>query len=119
MDYEHNNRIYTNLSSPKTEYCRLTITSLTTMANFVVLEKDDFISINGNKYYINDDYSDVNTASLVELLNGLIELQRPSLTTDISVYYDSCSRIYFISTKNFTIDDCSYNLKLMLGLVNV
>ena len=62
MDYEHNNRIYTNLSSPKTEYCRLTITSLTTMANFVVLEKDDYISIDGNKYYINDDYSDVNTA---------------------------------------------------------
>ena len=119
MDYEHNNRIYTNLSSPKTEYCRLTITSLTTMANFVVLEKDDYISIDGNKYYINDDYSDVNTASLVELLNSLIELQRPSLTIDISVYYDSCSRIYFLSTKNFTIDDCSYNLKLMLGLVNV
>ena len=119
MDYEHNNRIYTNLSSPKTEYCKLTITSLTTMANFVVLEKTDYISINGHKYYINDDYSDVNTASLVELLNGLIELQRPSLTIDISVYYDSCSRIYFLSTKNFTIDDCSYNLKLMLGLVNV
>ena len=119
IDYEHNNRIYTNITSPSTEFCKMTITSLTTIANFVLLDKSDFITINEHKYYINEDYSDVNTASLVELLNGLINVQKPSLDVDIAVYYDSCSRIYFTSLSPITINECSYNLKLMLGLVNV
>lgn len=113
-DCEHNNRIYTNISSPNTEYCRMTITSLTTMANFVLLDKSDYIVINDVKYCVQEDFSDVNTASLVEYLNGIIA------EPDIAVYYDSCSRIYFASsTQEITIADCSYNLKLMLGLVNV
>ena len=116
-DYEHNNRIYTNIASPNTEYCKMTITSLTTMANFVLLDKSDYIVINDVKYYIQEDFSDVNTASLVEYLNGIISVQTPE--ADIAVYYDSCSRIYFASMNDITINDCSYNLKLMLGLVNV
>ena len=116
-DYEHNNRIYTNIASPNTEFCKMTITSLTTMANFVVLDRSDYIVINDEKYYIQEDFSDVNTASLVEYLNGIISVQTPA--TDIAVYYDSCSRIYFASMNDITINDCSYNLKLMLGLVNV
>ena len=119
VDYEHNNRIYTNITSPSTEFCKLTITSLTTIANFVLLDKTDYITINEHTYYINDDYSDVNTASLVELLNDLINLQKPNLDVDIAVYYDSCSRIYFTSLNPITINACSYNLRLMLGLVNV
>ena len=116
-DYEHNNRIYTNITSPNTEYCKMTITSLTTMANFVVLDQSDYIVINDVKYCIQDDFSDVNTASLVEYLNGIITVQTPN--AGISLYYDTCSRIYFTSTTVITINDCSYNLKLMLGLVNV
>lgn len=116
-DYEHNNRIYTNITAPHTEFCKLTITSLTTMANFVVLNKSDYIVINEKTYNIQDDFSDVNTASLTEYLNGIISLTTPD--TDIAVYYDSCSRIYFASLYDITINDCSYNLKLMLGLVNV
>ena len=116
-DYEHNNRIYTNIASPNTEYCKMTITSLTTIANFVVLDRSDYIVINDEKYYIQEDFSDVNTASLVEYLNGIISVQTPA--TDITAYYDSCSRIYFASMNDITINDCSYNLKLMLGLVNV
>ena len=116
-DYEHNNRIYTNIASPNTEYCKMTITSLTTIANFVVLDRSDYIVINDEKYYIQEDFSDVNTASLVEYLNGIISVQTPD--ADITAYYDSCSRIYFASMNDITINDCSYNLKLMLGLVNV
>ena len=116
-DYEHNNRIYTNIASPNTEYCKMTITSLTTIANFVVLDRSDYIVINDEKYYIQEDFSDVNTASLVEYLDGIISVQTPA--TDITAYYDSCSRIYFASMNDITINDCSYNLKLMLGLVNV
>jgi hypothetical protein len=93
----------------------MTITSLTTMANFVVLGTSDYIVINKHRYNVQDDYSDVNTASLVEYLNELVS------TNNIEVFYDSCSRIYFTSaeTNNISIDDCSYNLRLMLGLVNV
>ena len=113
LDYEHNNRINTNISGPHTEYCKMTITSLTTMANFVVLDTTDYITINDKKYNIQEDFSDVNTASLVEYLNGLMQ------SSGIEVYYDSCSRIYFTSMNDIVISDCSYNLRLMLGLVNV
>lgn len=115
VDYEHNNRIYTNIVGPQTEYCKLTITSLTTMANFVVLDKSDYITINAHTYRVQEDFSDVNTASLVEYLNGLLQ------SSGVEAYYDSCSRVYFTSRSNeeLVINDCSYNLKLMLGLVNV
>ena len=113
VDYEHNSRINTNISGPHTEYCKMTITSLTTMANFVVLDTTDYITINNQKYNIQEDFSDVNTASLVEYLNGLMQ------SSGIEVYYDSCSRIYFTSMNDIVISDCSYNLRLMLGLVNV
>ena len=91
----------------------MTITSLTTMANFVVLDTSDYITINDTTFNIQEDFSDVNTASLVEYLNGLMQ------SSGIEVYYDSCSRIYFTSMTDIVISDCSYNLKLMLGLVNV
>lgn len=117
MDYRCNNRIFTNITSPQTEFCKLTITSLTTMANFVLLDKNDYVIINDVRYDVNDDFSDVSTSSLVEYLNGLIDTLTP--TSDLAVYYDSCSRIYFASRSIITINDCSYNLRLMLGLVNV
>ena len=114
-DYEHNNRIYTNITAPQTEFCRMTITSLTTMANFVVLDKNDYIVINDIKYTINDDFSDVTTVSLVEYLNTIMHEN-----SNISIYYDQCSRIYFISEQQpIIIKECTYNLKLLLGLVNV
>ena len=116
-DYTQNNRIHTNITAPHTEFCKMTITSLTTMANFVVLGKKDYITINSVTYNIQEDFSDVNTASLVEYLNSLIDTITPA--SDLSVYYDSCSRIYFTSIDDITINDCSYNLKLMLGLINV
>ena len=115
VDYKHNNRIYTNITAPHTEFCKMTITSLTTIANFVVLDSSDYIIVNQCRYNVKEDFSDVNTASLVEYLNELF----PPDTID--VYYDSCSRIYFTSNyfDEISIDDCSYNLRLMLGLVNV
>ena len=115
VDYKHNNRIYTNITAPHTEFCKMTITSLTTMANFVVLDTSDYIVINGRRYNIQEDFSDVNTASLVEYLNGVLTINK------IEVYYDSCSRVYFSSTdtNDISIDECSYTLRLMLGLVNV
>ena len=117
-DCLHNNRIYTNLTAPHTEYCKMTITSLTTMANFVVLDTTDYFVINGIKFCIESDYSDVSTASLTEYLNTLID-DTIDNTNELTFYYDSCSRIYITSKHEFVLSDCSYNLKLLLGLVNV
>ena len=117
-DCLHNNRIHTNLTAPHTEYCKMTITSLTTMANFVVLDTTDYFVINGIKFCIDSDYSDVSTASLTEYLNTLID-DTIDNTNELTFYYDSCSRIYITSKHEFVLSDCSYNLKLLLGLVNV
>jgi hypothetical protein len=116
-DHAHNNRIFTNITAPQTEYCKMTVTSLITAANFVVLGKHDYITINDVEYYIQEDFSDVNTASLTEYLNSIIKSITPQ--SDLEVYYDSCSRIYFTSLQDIVINNCSYNLKLMLGLINV
>ena len=116
-DHTKNSVIYTNLASPRTEFCKMTITSLTTMANIVVLSKEDYFVLNGVKYCINNDYSEVSASSLTESLNVL--LQSTYGVTDTQFFYDTCSRIYIASTNELTLTDCSYNLKLLLGLVNV
>ena len=126
VDYNHNNRIYTNLTAPQTEFCKMTITSLTTMANFVVLDTCDYFELTFGdakyRYNITEAFSDVNTASLVEYMNGLIN------GDGFAAYYDSCSRIYFTSNRDapdgmpngeFELSACSYNMELLLGLVNV
>ena len=116
-DYNHNNRIYTNLSPPRTEYCKMTITTLTTMANFIVLDKSDYFIINGVKYCIDSDFSDINVSSLTEYLNQIVN--DTSNPNELTFYYDTCSRIYITSLHEFVLTECSYNLKLLLGLVNV
>ena len=116
-DHTKNSVIYTNLTAPRTEFCKMTITSLTTMANIVVLSKDDYFVLNGVKYCINDDYSEVSASSLTESLNVL--LQSTYGVTDTQFFYDTCSRIYISSTNELSLTDCSYNLKLLFGLVNV
>jgi hypothetical protein len=87
------------------------------MANIVVLSKEDYFVLNGVKYCINNDYSEVSASSLTESLNVL--LQSTYGVTDTQFFYDTCSRIYIASTNELTLTDCSYNLKLLLGLVNV
>ena len=74
MDYEHNNRIYTNITAPHTEFCKLTITSLTTMANFVLLDKSDYITINDKRYDIQEDLSN-NTKLAIVVKLVMVSLQ--------------------------------------------
>ena len=49
-DHTKNSVIRINLAAPTTEFCKMTITSLTTMANIVVLSKEDYFVLNGVKY---------------------------------------------------------------------
>ena len=118
-DSEHNNRIITNLSNPQTEYCKMTITSLTTMANIIVLSKDDYITINDTKYICDDDFSEISASSLTEYMNHLISLY-PNGDGDVFDFFcDHCNRIYITSNRDFQLQDCSYNMRLLLGLTNV
>ena len=111
-DCERNGTIQTNLANPKTEFCKLTITSLTTMANIVVLNKDDYFIVNGVKYCITDDYTEVSTSSLTVYLNEIVD-------DDFEFFYDNCNRIYIKSDNELTLTECSYNLKLLFGIINV
>ena len=95
----------------------MTITSLTTMANIVVLAKGDYFVINGTRYEIDEDYSDISASSLTEYLNILIS--NVTDNEDLSFYCDRCSRIYIWCKYEFSFDECSYNMRLLLGLTNV
>lgn len=110
-DYTHYNRIHTNLANPQTEFCKLTITSLTTMANIIVLNKQDYFIMNNVKYTMDDDFTEVSTSSLVVYLNSLVE--------GFEFFYDNCGRIYVRSESSLTLSDCSYNLKLLFGIINI
>ena len=116
-DFKENSVIRTNLSCMQTEFCRMTITSLTTMANIVVLSKDDYFVLNGVKYCINDDYTEISASSLTESLNLL--LQSVYGVDNVQFMYDQCDRIYITSDEPVNLTECSYNLKLLFGLVNV
>ena len=49
-DPNHYNRINCNLPAPVTRYCSLTVTCLTANCDIVVLNEDDYITINGKRY---------------------------------------------------------------------
>ena len=117
-DINNYSNIFTNLAHPQTEYCKMTVTSLTTMANIVVLNKSDYITIQtqntNHVVHMDNDFTEVSTSSLCEYLNTVV----PQIIDNIAFYYDSCNRIQIVSTNSFSITDCSYNLKLLLGIVN-
>ena len=114
-DYEHNSTIHVNLTNPQTEFCKMTITSLTTTANIVVLNKDDYLTMNNVRYDMTDEYSEISAASLCEYLNTIID----SHNAGYGFTYDNCNRILIVSNHQFSFNDCSYNMRLLLGLVNV
>ncbi len=111
-DADHYNRIYANISGPTTIESYITITSLTTNCNIVVLSQDDYITIGLNTYAIADDYTTMTVDTLIELLN--------TLTSDdgITFTYDNCNRVSMSSSSSITLNDCSYKLSLLLGLAN-
>ncbi len=111
-DPNHYNRVYANLSGPTTAECYITITSLTTNCNIVVLSDNDYITVGLNTYVMTDDYTTMSADTLVELLN--------TLTSEDGLTFscDYCNRISVSSSSSIIINDCSYNLSLMLGLAN-
>ena len=105
--------IRTNLQIPNSNVSRLTVNNLTTKASFIVLGKDDYIIINGNKYNMNDDYGEVPTDTFAEILNFLFEGNE-----EITVAVDTVKRLVLNSESEFIINEMSYNAKMVSGFYN-
>lgn len=111
---EHYNRINCNLTAPITRYASLTVTCLTANADIVVLNEDDYITINGKRYSLKTDYSNLNSETLATLLNNLFYENELS----VNVRIDESRRFVFSSINSFTINTMTYNYQLITGFYN-
>ena len=111
-DYNHYNRIDINLPSPPSRRVSMIVTSLTTKCSIVVIEKDDYIQINGKKYVFNNMYTDLNSETFCMLLNSLIK------NSNVTASVDETGRILFESDTFFTINNASYNIIQLCGFYN-
>ena len=111
-DYNHYNRIDINLPSPPSRRVSMIVTSLTTKCSIVVIEKDDYIQINGKKYVFNNMYTDLNSETFCMLLNSLIK------NSNVTASVDETGRILFESDTFFTINNASYNIIQLCGIYN-
>ena len=111
-DYNHYNRIDINLPYPPSRKVLMIVTSLTTKCSIVVIEKDDYIQINGKKYVFNNMYTDLNSETFCMLLNALIK------NSNVTASVDETGRILFESDTFFTINNASYNIIQLCGIYN-
>ena len=106
-DSEHYNRINCNLTAPITRYSSLTVTCLTCNCDIVVLNEDDYITINGKRYSLKTEYSNLNSETLAALLNNLFIKSELNVTATV----DSARRFVFKSSSSFVINNITYNYK--------
>lgn len=107
--------IHANLKTPYTQFSTLTIDSLTTNACFEVLNENDNITFEEtNEVTIkpNEKYSDLNSSSVSTMINDLLNIN----TSSIRCVVDNTNRLVFKNQYPFKIIDCSYNMRLILGL---
>ena len=105
--------IRTNLQVPYGDLCSIRVNNLTTKASFVVLGKDDYITINDRKFMIDDDYGEVSTETFAMILNTLFEGK-----IEIEANVDNVKRLLLMSKEEFTVNDMSYNTKMVSGFYN-
>ena len=112
-DFNHYNRIYVNIQPPTTEYCMFTVTELTTKCSILILSTADYFTINGKQYFFQNDYTDLNSESFVEIVDDMIANDG---------YYcelDTSSRIHFFAQNEFELGDMTYNVRLLMGLHDI
>lgn len=86
------------------------VTTLTTNCCIKVLREDDWIVVKGVKYLIGNDYTNVNHESFAGLVTEITS------GSGVEVSTDWCRRFVLTSAGEFTVDDASYNVRLMMGL---
>lgn len=112
-DYNHYNRIFCNLEPPTTEYSTFTVTELTTKCSILILSTADYFTINDKQYFFQNDYTDLNSESFVEIVDDMIANDG---------YYcelDTASRIHFFAANEFVLGEMTYNCRLLFGLVDI
>ena len=128
-DPNNYNKIYCNLTAPPTKYSIMTITCLTTNCNIVVLDKGDFIVMDGVKYEFKDAYTNMNLEGFIELLRDITikDKQEEETKNDkvilsvngVDLYIDNTGRLCFTSDREFVINDASYNVKMITGMYHM
>ena len=114
-DEEHYNRINCNLPTTlQTKYCKMTVTSLTTNGDLIVLEKDDYIMINGKQYSLGNDYTNLDRVTFSSLLEKVFN----EANVDIHLSFDDANRLLIYSSEKFVVDRATYNMTLLTGLYN-
>jgi hypothetical protein len=92
------------------ERCTRSVSSVTVTNSMRTLKYDDYIQINNEIYYINNDYTNLNPAPFSVVLEEILPLS-------YEIHLDYCNRIYFQSYESsFVIQSMSYNLSLLLGI---
>ena len=120
-DPKRYNVIKTNLQPPYGDNCKLTVTNLTTKATFVVLNENDYITINNVRCCFQDKYSEMPIDAVVSVLNDLWTspaVQSALGDTKITAANDNIGRLILTSNTPFTISNMSYNVKMITGFYN-
>mgnify|MGYP007039318530 CR=1 FL=1 len=102
-----------NLTAPITQYATMIITSLTANCDILVLNKDDYIQINGKQYSAKDDYTNLNQETYASLMNDLLKVD------GFGWSLDNAKRLVITSRNNFTIENATYNVCLLCGFYNM
>lgn len=111
-DQDNYSLIRTNLQAPVYPVTKFIVTNLTTKCSFILLDDHDYITINGIKYKNVNLYSDLNSTSLIEIINELIK------SSNVFITIDETNRLEFEGTDDFIIDSMSYNFLQLTGLYN-
>ena len=92
--------------------CELEVvcTSFTAQTSIVILERTDYISINGIRYYFDDEYIEMYEETFLMLLANMLS------PVSVNVAITNTHLIQFSSDDEFEIDDMSYNVKLLTGM---
>ena len=112
-DFNHYNRIFVNIEPPNTEYSVVSVSELTTKCSILILSTADYFTINNKQYFFQNDYTDLNSESFVEVVDDMI--------ADDGYYceLDSASRIHFFAQNEFVLGEMTYNCKLLFGLIDI
>ena len=114
-DEEHYNRINCCLPTTlQTKYCKMTVTSLTTNGDIIVLGTDDYIMINGKQYCLGNDYTNLDRVTFSSRLEKLFS----DNNVDIHLSFDDANRLIIYSSEKFVIERATYNMTLLTGLYN-
>ena len=114
-DEKHYNRVNCCLAAPITKLCSLTVTALTSNCNIVVLNKDDYIKIDGKQYSLGEDYTNISLGTYVGLMNRLIEDHNEK---NLKFTFDNAGRFILTSPEKYVIDFATYNVSMFLGFYN-